>query len=75
MYDETAQAPFFNYTDEMGRAHTVWFEDVRSISARLELIEQYNLRGALYWNLNRRNNQNLVLIEQRVNPDEFSVMS
>ena len=74
-YDETAQAPFFNYTDEVGRAHTVWFEDVRSISARLELIERYGLRGALYWNLNRRNNQNLVLIEQRVNPEEFSLMS
>ncbi|MBQ7799265.1 MAG: glycoside hydrolase, partial [Oscillospiraceae bacterium] len=73
-YDETAQAPFFNYTDEAGRAHTVWFEDVRSISARLELIKRYGLRGALYWNLNRRNNQNLVLIEQRVNPKEFTLV-
>lgn len=73
MYDQTAQAPFFNYTDEAGRAHTVWFEDVRSISARLELINRYGLRGALYWNLNRRNNQNLVLIEQQVDPAEFTL--
>jgi len=73
-YDENAQAPFFDYTDELGRAHTVWFEDVRSLSARLELVEKYSLRGALYWNLNRRNNQNLVLLEQELNPIPFDYL-
>ena len=73
-YDTDAQAPFFDYTDNEGRAHTVWFEDVRSIFARLELVNKYSLRGALYWNLNRRNNQNLVLLEQRVNLVEFTLV-
>lgn len=60
-YDEVVQAPYFRYF-ENGTEHVVWFEDVRSLQARLQLLQKYNLRGALYWNLNRPNPQNLVLI-------------
>ena len=52
-YDETAQAPFFYYTSESGTVHTVWFEDARSLAAKLELIAEYGLKGAGFWNLMR----------------------
>ena len=52
-YDETAQAPFFHYTDTAGAVHEVWFEDARSLSARLRLIAEYGFRGAGIWNLMR----------------------
>ncbi len=61
MYDETAQAPYFRYVKE-GQRHEVWFEDVRSIYARLRLINEYGLSGALYWNLTRPNTGNLSLL-------------
>ncbi len=64
-FDETVLAPYFDYT-ENGRAHRVWFEDVRSISSRLRLIAEYRLRGALWWNLNRENNQSLVAINDLI---------
>ena len=51
-YDEMAQSPWFNYTRD-GRAHVVWFEDARSMSAKLRLIRDYGLHGAGYWNLMR----------------------
>lgn len=60
-YDENAQAPFFTYR-ENGRDVEVWYEDARSIDARLGLIPEYGLKGALYWNLDRRNVQNLSLL-------------
>lgn len=60
-YDETVQAPFFEYT-ENGNAHIVWFEDARSLSVRLKLLPEYGLRGALYWNFMRPNPQNLALL-------------
>jgi spore germination protein len=50
-YDETSQAPFFNYYDSRGRQHEVWFDDARSIQARLRLIDQYNLAGLSYWTI------------------------
>lgn len=60
-FDEVSLAPYFDYT-ENGNAHRVWFEDVRSISARLRLMAEKQLKGALWWNLNRENNQSLVAI-------------
>jgi len=52
-YDETAQAPHFHYTDEAGTVHEVWFEDARSMQAKLALIAEYGFRGAGIWNLMR----------------------
>ena len=61
-YDETAQSPWFRYRDERGSEHEVWFEDARSIAAKLELIRQYGLQGAGYWNLMRPFPQNWVVL-------------
>ena len=52
-FDETAQSPWFNYTGPGGTPHVVWFEDARSMSAKLALIREYGLYGAGYWNLMR----------------------
>ncbi|MBO5196942.1 MAG: LysM peptidoglycan-binding domain-containing protein [Lachnospiraceae bacterium] len=48
-YDEVAQTPHFNYFDEMGREHEVWFEDARSMRAKYALIEEFGLRGIGCW--------------------------
>ena len=50
-FDETAQSPYFFYTDEDGTEHEVWFENERSLAAKLQLIEKYGLAGAFYWNI------------------------
>ena len=62
-YDEIAQSPHFNYTDEQVRAHEVWFEDARSAQAKFDLAKQYNLRGISYWTLGYPFPQNWVLLE------------
>ena len=62
-YDETAQSPWFRYHDESNQEHEVWFEDARSISAKLALIRDYGLSGAGYWNLMRPFPENWVLLD------------
>ena len=52
-FDEAAQSPWFTYTAPDGVSHVVWFEDARSMSAKLRLIGEYGLHGAGYWNLMR----------------------
>ena len=61
-YDETAQSPWFNYTDTQGRIHEVWFEDARSIKAKLELVEEYGFAGVGYWDLMRPFPQNWLVL-------------
>ena len=67
LYDETAQAPWFRYLDDDGRLHEVWFEDARSISAKLRLAEELNLYGIGYWNSMRRFPQNWVILNANYN--------
>ncbi|MFA6860539.1 MAG: spore gernimation protein, partial [Clostridia bacterium] len=52
-FDETSQAPFFNYYATNGKEHVVWFEDARSINAKLNTASEYNLAGVSYWTINR----------------------
>ena len=61
-YDETAQAPWLRYVDEQGVEHEVWFEDARSIQAKLNLALEYGLYGVGYWNLDRPFPQNWVVL-------------
>lgn len=72
LYDETVQAPYFLYTKE-GEEHRVWFEDARSLSARWNLIPEYGLRGALYWNFDRPNPQNLALLNHLLYPTAMNL--
>lgn len=50
-YDTASQAPFFNYYGSAGRQHVVWFEDARSIQAKLNLVNEYGLGGVSYWTI------------------------
>ena len=61
-YDAAAQAPYYHYTDRGGREHAVWFEDARSIEAKLRLADEYHLQGVGYWNLTRPFPQNWAVL-------------
>lgn len=50
-FDEAAQAPFYYYTDEQGVQHVVWFDDARSMNAKLGLIPEFQIRGAGVWQI------------------------
>ena len=65
-YDDTSQAPFFEYTRD-GIGHIVWFEDVRSIQAKLNLVTEYGFRGVDYWQLMRPFRQNWLLVNYLFN--------
>lgn len=64
-YDYTAQAPHFDYTDDAGKPHKVWFEDARSIDAKFALLKELGLRGISYWKLGLPFPQNWLLLEDR----------
>jgi len=52
-YDPISQAPFFNYYDSNGKKHAVWFEDARSMNAKLRTANDYNLGGVSYWTVGK----------------------
>jgi spore germination protein len=62
-YDTTAQSPYFNYVDEEGKNHIVWFEDARSVQAKFDLVNELGIRGFFYWVLRGGFPQNWLLIK------------
>ena len=66
-FDDKSHTPYFTYRATDGSEHEVWFEDIRSIKAKFELIEEFGLKGAGYWNLMRNFNQNWAYIGYRYN--------
>ena len=67
-FDEKAQSPYFNYI-ENGVEHEVWFEDVRSMRAKFNLVKEFSLRGLGYWQLMRIFLEICILLD-----DEFEIL-
>lgn len=62
-FDSAAQSPYFSYYDVSGRRHEVWFEDARSINAKLRLADRYGLGGVSYWTINSYFAQNWLILD------------
>ena len=60
-FDEVAQAPYFHYRRD-GVSHVVWFEDPRSIRAKLQVVSDYGLAGVGYWQILRMFRANWLLL-------------
>lgn len=53
-FDARAQSPYFHY--QAGeRTHRVWYEDERSLAAKLELMKQLGLSNLALWRLGHEN--------------------
>jgi len=67
LYDTVSQAPYFYYKDDSGTRHVVWFDDARSIQARLRLVDTYNLGGVSYWTITQFFPQNWLVLSSMYN--------
>lgn len=63
-FDPIAKSPYFTY-EKAGVLHEVWFEDVRSINAKFELVNEYNLRGVGYWQIMQLFRANWLLLRDK----------
>ncbi|WP_209367807.1 glycosyl hydrolase family 18 protein [Sediminibacillus dalangtanensis] len=64
-YDQEARSPYYTYTlNEQKR--TVWFEDIRSLSIKYQLLEAYQLAGAAYWRIGYDFPQNWAYLEKNM---------
>ena len=62
-FDTISQSPHFTYRSQEVQ-HEVWFEDVRSMKAKINLVKEYGLRGFGYWNLMRPFRANWLLVNE-----------
>lgn len=63
-FDPIAQSPYFTYIENRVE-HVVWFEDVRSMQGKFNLVKEFDLRGVGYWQLMRLFLANWYLLESQ----------
>ncbi|WKB35629.1 glycosyl hydrolase family 18 protein [Terrilactibacillus sp. S3-3] len=51
-FSEADQSVYFNYTDENGQNHVVWFSDTRSLFAEVDIVRSTGIGGIGGWQLN-----------------------
>ncbi|WP_191991970.1 glycoside hydrolase family 18 protein [Bacillus aerolatus] len=64
-FDSRAQSPSYRYR-RGGLEHAVSFEDVKSVAAKYELMEVYNLLGTTYWRLRFSFPQNWAYVNKNI---------
>jgi spore germination protein len=50
-WDDQSASPWLRYTDEGGAEHTVWYEDARSLQAKLDLARRHGVSRVVIWRL------------------------
>jgi spore germination protein len=69
-FDDVSQTPFYRYNRD-NIQHIVWFIDVRSINALLDLVIKYKLQGSGIWNITIYNPQLWLVINSQFNIIKF----
>jgi len=62
-YDQNAETPWYDYWEGTVQ-HRLWFDDIRSFREKYKLIDQYNLLGTTFWQLNLAFPQNWPYIDR-----------
>ncbi|OGO84412.1 MAG: hypothetical protein A2Y22_05425 [Clostridiales bacterium GWD2_32_59] len=50
-FDAASQSSYYEYTDANEIKHEVWFENEKSITSKLDIVNDYNLQGISIWAL------------------------
>ena len=66
-FDENYQSPFADYIQN-GDHHRVWFENARSMAAKIEVVSKNNLGGWAAWRLGHENSDFWPVIGSIANP-------
>ncbi len=63
-YSFQDQQPFYQYRDESGKRHIVWYEDMRARAQKLQVVINYGLKGIGAWQLGLHFPQSAYLVRE-----------
>jgi spore germination protein len=70
-YNKCAEAPFFHYFED-GTEHEVWFEDVRSLQAKYNMLDDLHLLGTEYCHVTKPFAQNWAYLSTQYNIQKYT---
>ncbi len=67
-FDDNSKSAYYQYTAPDGAAHEVWFENVASVGAKVDVAIRYNLAGIALWRLGQEDGDVWKVIGALKNP-------
>lgn len=64
-WNDNLKQYYIEYTQN-GAVYKMWIEDLKSISAKLDLINKYKLAGAAYWEKDRESPEVLDIVKEKL---------
>ncbi len=64
-WDDASASPFITYTHEEV-FHQIWFENSRSLEAKIDLVQKYDLAGIVLWRLGREDKTTYPMIQEKL---------
>ena len=68
-FDPNALEPTFQYEDEQGQAHEVWFLDATTVANAMRLARSYQVHGAALWALGMEDSSSWQAFGRNAKPD------
>ncbi len=65
-WDSKAKVPYFKYWESSGQEHEVWFESSYSLEAKLDIVEEFNIRGIAIWRLGLEDPEVWNMLDKRI---------
>ncbi|MCR8656980.1 glycosyl hydrolase family 18 protein [Paenibacillus endoradicis] len=62
--DEASGAQTFNYADDQGNNHTVWFADAETLRYWIEIIQQRGYSSIAIWRMGNISDQSLTMLKE-----------
>jgi len=62
-WDDEAKCPWFYYKDDRGNPHTVYFENERSITEKINVIKKLGIAGVAIWRLGNEDQGNFTSLK------------
>ncbi len=66
-WDEKLKQNYIEYPDGGSGKYKMWLEDAKSISAKLDLVNEYELAGAGFWEKDRETEDVWNVIKEKLN--------
>lgn len=70
VWDDKSKVPYFKYWESSGQAHEVWFENANSLSHKLNIVNEFNIRGIAIWRLGLEDTEMWKVLESRIEAEK-----
>jgi len=65
-WDDKSKVPYIKYWESSGQAYEVWFENADSFNYKLNIVDEFNIRGIAIWRVGLEDHGMWDILDNRI---------